>query len=113
MSEPGPDVLRILFATVDLKQSRPGVSAITSVIFVGLGLSIIKKGATDSWSSSGATKSQWMVIDSMTDEVIGVAEGEYKTGFIERLNKCGSAEEAFKYRGKRIRQIADEGLASW
>jgi hypothetical protein len=111
VSEPGQDVMRLKFAIVDLKQSRPGVSAITSVIPVGLGLSIIKKGATDSWSGSGATTSQWMVIDSMTDEVIGVAEDEYKAGFTERFSKWGSAEEAFKYWGKRIRQITDEGLA--
>lgn len=111
VAEPGPDVMRFRFAIVDLKQSRPGVSAITSVIPVGLGLSIIKKGATDSWSGSGATTSQWMVIDSMTDEVIGVAEDEYTAGFTERFSKWGSAEEAFKYWGKRIRQIADEGLA--
>lgn len=52
VSEPGPDVMRFRFGIVDLKQSRPGVSAITSVIPVGLGLSIIKKGATDSWSGS-------------------------------------------------------------
>jgi len=110
VSDPGPDVMRLRFAIVDLKQSRPGVSTITSVIPVGLGLSIIKKGATDSWSGSGATTSQWIVIDSMTNEVIGVAEDDYKAGFAERFSKWGSAEEAFKYWGKRIRQIADEGL---
>lgn len=110
VSDPGPDVMRLRFAIVDLKQSRPGVSAITSVIPVGLGLSIIKKGATDSWSGSGATTSQWIVIDSMTNEVIGVAEDDYKAGFTERFSKWGSAEEAFKYWGKRIRQIADGGM---
>ena len=110
VAEPGPDVVRFRFAIVDLKQSRPGVSAITSVIPVGLGISILKKGATDSWSGSGATTSQWMVMDSMSNEVIGVAEDEYKAGFTERFSKWGSAEEAFKYWGKRIRQIADEGL---
>jgi hypothetical protein len=51
-----------------------------------------------------------MVINPMTDEVIGVAEDEYKAGFTERFSKWGSAEEAFKYWGKRIRQIMDEGL---
>lgn len=112
VSEPGPDTLRFRFAIVGLKQSRPGVSVITSVIPVGLGLSIIKKGATDSWSGSGATTSQWIVIYSMTDEVIGVAEDEYKAGFTERFSKWGLAEEAFKYWGKRIRQITDEGLTS-
>ena len=111
VSEPGPDVLRFRFAIVDLKQSHPALSAVTTVIPIGLGISLLKKGATDSWSGSGATTSQLMVLDSMTNEVIGAAENEYQAGFTERFSKWGSAEEAFKYWGKRIRKIADEGLA--
>ena len=59
VSEPGPDVARFRFAIVDLKQSRPAVSAITSAIPIGLGVSLVRKGATDSWSGSGSTTSQW------------------------------------------------------
>ena len=112
VAEPGPDVLRFRFAIVDLKQSRPALSAITTVIPVGLGISLLKKGATDSWSGSGATTSQWMVLDSTTNEVIAVAEDEYKAGFTERFSKWVSAEEAFKYWGKRLRKIMDDGLAA-
>jgi len=110
VSEPGPDVVRLRFAIVDLKQSRPALSAATTVVPVGLGLNLIKKGVTDTWSGSGATTSELMVLDSMTNEVIGVGEHEYKAGFTERFTKWGSAEDAFKYWGKRIRKIADEGL---
>ncbi len=112
VSEPGPDVLRFRFAIVDLKQSRPVLSGVTTVVPVGLGISLIKKGATDSWSGSGATTSQLMVLDSMTNEVIAVAEDEYKAGFTERFSKWGSAEDAFKYWGKRLRKIMDDGLAA-
>ena len=111
VSEPGPDVARFRFAIVDLKQSRPVLSAVTTVVPVGLGISLVKKGATDSWTGSGATTSQVMVLDSATNEVIAVAEDEYKAGFTERFSKWGSAEEAFKYWGKRIRKIMDEGLS--
>lgn len=45
-TEPGADVLRIRFAITDLKQSYPGLSAITTVVPVGLSISILKKGAT-------------------------------------------------------------------
>ena len=111
VSEPGPDVIRFRFAIVDLKQSRPGLSAITTAIPVGLGFNLIRKGATDSWSGSGSTTCQFIVQDSMTNEVIGVAEDEYRAGFTERFTKWGSAEDAFRYWGKRMRKIADEGLA--
>jgi len=108
VSEPGPDVARYRFAIVDLKQSRPALSAVTTVIPIGLGISLIKKGSTDSWSGSGATTSQLMVLDSVTNEVIAVAEDEYRAGFTERFSKWGSAEEACKYWGKRLRKFMDD-----
>jgi hypothetical protein len=111
VSEPGPNVARFRFAIVDLKQSRPALSAVSSVVPAAIGMSLVKKGATDSWTGSGATTSQLMVLDSSTNEVIAVAEDEYKAGFTERFSKWGSAEDAFKYWGKRLRKIMDEGLA--
>jgi hypothetical protein len=111
VAEPGPDVARFRFAIVDLKQSRPALSAVSSVVPAAIGMSLVKKGATDSWTGSGATTSQLMVLDSSTNEVIAVAEDEYKAGFTERFSKWGSAEDAFKYWGKRLRKIMDEGLA--
>ncbi len=110
VSDPGPDVLRFRFAIVDLKQSRPVLSTVTSVIPVGVGVSLLRKGTTGSWTGSGATTCQVMVLDSVTDEVLAVAEDEYQAGFTERFTKWGSAEDAFEYWGKRIRQIMDDGL---
>lgn len=110
VSEPGTDVARFRFAIVDLKQSRPAVSAVTTVIPVGVGVSLVKKGITDSWSGSGSTTSQWMVLDSLSNEVIAVAEDQYQAGFTERFTKWGSAEDAFKYWGKRLRKVIDDTL---
>ena len=112
VADPGPDVARFRFAIVDLKQSRPALSAVTSVIPVGLGISLVKKGATESWSGSGATTVQFMVLDSATDEVIVVAEDEYHAGFTERFSKWGSAEDAFKYWGQRLRKFMDDLVAA-
>jgi hypothetical protein len=112
VADPGPDVARLRFAIVNLKQSRPALSAVTSVIPVGLGISLIKKGATESWSGSGATTIQLMVLDSATDEVIAVAEDEYHAGFTERFSKWGSAEDAFKYWGQRLRKFTDDLVAA-
>jgi hypothetical protein len=103
VAEPGPDVVRLRFAITDLKQSRPVVSAITSVVPVGLGISLIKKGATGSWSGSGATSAEFMALDSMTNEVIAVAQDERSAAFTERFSKWGSAEDAFKFWGDRIK----------
>ena len=107
VAEPGPDVLRIRFAITDLKQSNPAISGITSVIPVGLAVSVVKKGATDSWAGSGATSADMMALDSLTNEVIAVAQDDKTAGFTERFSKWGSAEDAFKYWAERVKKYLD------
>jgi hypothetical protein len=107
VAEPGPDVIRLRFAITDLKQSRPALSAISSVVPIGLGISILKKGATGSWSGSGATSAEFMALDSMTNDVIAIAQDEKSAGFTERFSKWGSAEEAFTFWGERIKLFLD------
>jgi len=111
VAEPGPDVARIRMAITDLKQSRPVLSGVTSVVPIGLGISLVKKGATGSWTGSGATGAELMALDSMTNDVIGVAKDERSAGFTERFSKWGSAEEAFKFWGERIKLFLDSARA--
>ena len=107
VAEPGPDVLRLRFAITDLKQSRPVLSAVTSVVPIGLGISLVKKGATGSWSGSGATSAEVMALDSMTSDVIAVAQDDKSAGFTERFSKWGSTEEAFKFWAERLKLFID------
>jgi len=107
VAEPGPDVIRLRFAITDLKQSRPALSAVSSVVPVGLAVNILKKGATDSWTGSGATKAELMAMDSMTHDVIAAAQDDRSAGFTERFSKWGSTEEAFKFWGERIKLFMD------
>ena len=102
VSEPGPDVIRIRTAIVDLKQSRPVLSGITSVVPVGLAISLVKKGTTDSWTGSGATTAELMALDSVTNEVLAAGEDSRSAGFTERFTKWGSVDEAFKFWGDRL-----------
>jgi hypothetical protein len=102
VSKPGQGVLRVRAAIVDLKQSSPALSAVSTVVPVGLGISLIKKGATDSWTGSGATTAEIMVLDSMTNEVIACGKDQRAAGFEERFTKWGSTEEAFMFWGERF-----------
>jgi hypothetical protein len=102
VAEPGPDVVRIRTAITDLKQSRPVLSGVTSVIPVGLAISLVKKGATSSWTGSGATTAELMALDSMTNEVLAAGEDTRAAGFTERFTKWGSVEDAFKFWGARL-----------
>ncbi|MBN1545610.1 MAG: DUF3313 domain-containing protein [Syntrophaceae bacterium] len=111
VTEPGPDVVRLRIAITGLKQSKPGLSAVTSVIPVGLAVSTVKKGASGSWAGSGATSAEFMALDSVTNDVIAVAADERSAGFTERFSKWGSAEEAFKFWAGRITAFIDSQKA--
>jgi Protein of unknown function (DUF3313) len=108
VAEPGPDVVRIRFAITDLEQSRPVLSAVTTIVPIGLGISLIKKGATGAWTGSGATGAEVMAIDSMSGDVIAVAQDKKTAGFTERFSKWGSAEDAFKFWGERLKLFLDQ-----
>ena len=91
VTEPGPDVARIRIAITDLKQSKPVIGVASTAIMVtpvGLGINLVKKGATGSWSGSGATTAEFMIFDSMTNQVIAVARDE-KGGIDGKVHKVG------------------------
>ncbi len=108
VTEAGPDVLRIKIALTGIKQSRPVLSGVTTVVPVGLAVSTIKKGAGGSWTGSGATSMEMMAIDTANKEVVVVARDEQTAAFTERFSKYGSADEAFKFWAGRIRAFLDQ-----
>lgn len=112
VSQPGPDVARVAFAITDLKQSRPALSAVSSIMPVGLGISIVKKGATGTWTGAGSTSAEVIALDSMTNEVIALAADKRTAGFEDRFSKWGSADEAFKFWGGTLRKFMDNVTSS-
>ncbi len=111
VTKPGPDVVRIRIAITDLKQSTPALSVVSTVTMVspaGLGLNLVRKGATGSWSGSGATSAEFLAFDSTTNQVIAAARDSRAAGFTDRYTKWGSAEEAFKFWAERMKLVMDE-----
>jgi len=105
VAEPGPDVARIRFAITNIQPSRPGVSAVTSVVPVGLGISLVKKGATGGWTGGGETGGEVIILDSMTNEVIALAADNRAAAFDERFSKWGSAKDVFKFWSERLTTV--------
>ncbi len=97
VAEPGPDVARVRFAITNVQPSRPGVSAVTSIVPVGLGVSLVKKGATGGWVGSGATATELMILDTATNEIVALGATKRAAEFDERFSKWGSATDAFKF----------------
>ena len=107
VAEPGPEVSRIRIAITNIHPSKPGVSAVTSIIPVGLGVSLVKKGATGGWSGSGDTCVEMMALDSTTNEIIALVVDQQKAAFEQRFSKWGSANDAFKLWSEKIVEFID------
>jgi len=108
VAEPAPDVVRLRIAITGIKQSMPVLSGVSSIIPVGIAISVVKRGSTGSWAGSGMTSAELMALDSTTNDVLIVAEDERSAGFTERFSRWGSAEEAFKFWAQRMKTFMDE-----
>jgi len=108
VADPGPDVARIRIAITNIKRSKPGVSAVTSIIPVGLAVSTVQRGATGGWAGSGETCAEFMVLDSTSNEALFMAVDQQQAAFASRFSSYGSAEDAFKFWSGRIVTVLDE-----
>jgi hypothetical protein len=112
VTEPGPDVARLRIALTNIKKSKPVIGTVSSIVPAGMAVSFIKKGASGSWSGSGATSAEFMALDSTTNDVILVAVDTQTAGYWDRFSKLGSAKEAFKFWAERIPAFLDDARAS-
>ena len=101
---------RLRIAITNINQSRPGVSVVTSIMPVGMGVSLVKKGATGGWSGSGDTCIEVMALDSMTNEILILALDTKKAEFEQRFSKWGSATDAFKFWAARAVTFIDHAV---
>ena len=111
VQEPGPGVLRIRPAITEVKASKPVLNTITTVIPVGLALSIVKKGVTGTHTFVGEASMEAEFLDAETNDRIAVAidkrsGAKYKV--VKGMSKWGHAEDAFNYWAKRLRKFMDE-----
>jgi len=107
VAEPGPDVARIRIAITGITGSKPGVSAVSSILPIGLAFSLVKKGATGSYSGSGTTSAELEILDTTTNQPIAAAVDEQSASFTDRFSKWESAEEAFKHWAEHIVAFID------
>jgi len=107
VTDPAPDTARIRIAITNIEPSQPARSVVTSIIPVGLGISLVKKGATGGWTGSGSTGMEILVTDSVTNEPIAMGVDLQKAGFESRFTKWGSARDAMKFWSERLVQLID------
>jgi hypothetical protein len=108
VKDPGPDVLRVRVAITNLEKSSPSRDVISTVLPIGLGLSIIKKGVTGKWIGVGGAGMEVEFLDSMTNERIAAAIDERAGSKVSGLTKFGAVKDAFEFWAGRLRKFMDE-----
>ena len=107
VAEPGPDVLRIRVAITDIVTSNPAVSGITTVLPVGLAVSVGKKAAGGSYSGVGGASMEVEFLDSMADARLAAAIDSFNGSKMSGFSKLGATKEAFEFWAKRLRVTLD------
>jgi hypothetical protein len=108
VNEPGADVLRIRLAVTDIETSNPAVSGITTVLPVGLAVSVAKKAATGSYTGVGGASMEVEFLDSMTNERLAAAIDTFNGSKMSGFSKLGATKEAFAFWAKRLRVTLDK-----
>ncbi|MDA8326326.1 MAG: DUF3313 family protein, partial [Nitrospiraceae bacterium] len=108
VGEPGPDVLRVRVAITDIEPGNPVRSGMTTVLPIGLAVSIIQKGATGKYPGVGSASMEAEFLDSLTNERLAAAIDKRAGSKFSGFSKFASAKEAFDFWSKRLRIFLDK-----
>ena len=107
VTEPGDDVLRIRVAITDIELSNPAASGITTVLPVGLAISVAKKATTGSHTGVGGASMEVEFLDSMTSQRLAAAIDTFNGSKMSGFSKLAATKEAFEFWAKRLRVTLD------
>ena len=102
VKKPGPGVLRIRTALTDLVPSKPGLSGVTTIIPIGLAVSLMKSSAGGGHTGVGNASVEAEFLDSVTNERLAVAIDTRLGDKLEGLTKWGAVKGAFEFWAKRL-----------
>ena len=108
VDQPGPDVMRVRTAITDIDLPNRPLNVITTVVPVGLAISLVKQGATGKGSFVGEISMEFEALDSVTNERLAAAADRQAGGKIDSMTSFGTAEDAFKFWAERLRTRLDE-----
>lgn len=108
VTEPGADVLRVRLAVTDIETSNPAMSGITTVLPVGLAVSVAKKATTGSYTGVGGASMEVEFLDSMSNERLAAAIDTFNGSKMSGFSKLGATKEAFEFWAKRLRVTLDK-----
>jgi len=104
VKDPAPGTMRVQMAIVDADSSKPVRNTLSTIVPVGIALSLVKYTATGKQAGVGEITMQIKITDAGTGELIGAALDRRVGG--KELSKLWSswhnADDALKYWAKRL-----------
>jgi hypothetical protein len=111
VDRPGEGVLRIRTAITDVESGSPVKGAATSVIPVGVTISLIKKSTTGSNMAVGRASMEIELVDSLSGVRLAAAIDRREGGKKVVSGKWTAIEEAFNYWAQKLRVWLDKEKA--
>jgi hypothetical protein len=105
--KPGPNVARMRLAVTGLEPSSPVSGTMTTVVPVGLAVSLVKKGATGEYVGIGNASMEVEFLDSVSGERIAAAVDTAPGGKFD-VGKYSPAKSAFEFWAKRVKAFMDK-----
>ncbi|MRR57278.1 MAG: DUF3313 domain-containing protein [Deltaproteobacteria bacterium] len=107
VTTPEAGAMRIQFAIIDADTSKPVRNVLSSVSPIGIGMNLVKYGATGKQSGVGEISAEIKVTDAMTGMLIGAAidkrvGGKNPKGIVDTWY---NADQALQYWAKQVRYV--------
>ena len=107
VDKPGPDVLWVRAAIVDVVPSNPTANTLSSIVPIGVAVSAAAKATTDATLGTGEAATEIEVLDSLTKQRLAAAVDRRQGGKAAFRGKWVDTKQAFDYWAKRFRQQLD------
>ena len=111
VAEAAPDVLRIKIAIVDIEPSNRALDSISSVIPVGLAVSLVRQGITGAGTGVGRASMEVIFLDSQSNRIVALGKDKQigsKLDMAAKVDEWGHAKSAFAYWAKSVKKAFDD-----
>ncbi len=111
VQSPEPGTLRIQAAIIDADSAKPVRNTLSTLMPIGIGISLLKYTATGNQSGVGEITTEMKVTDADTGELLGAALDRRVGGkeISELWSRWHNADDALQYWAKRLAFVLCEG----
>jgi hypothetical protein len=104
VKNPGPNTLRVQMAIIDADSSKPVRNTLSTLLPIGMALSVVKYAATGKQSGVGEITVEMKITDANTGELLGAALDKRYGGkkLTELWSSWYNANDALQYWAKRL-----------